>query len=157
METQELNFGGGKFGGGLFASLRSLLDMKNKLDSLGIDFSQAKDLLPALDAFRNAPSTDAKLTAFQTLVREFSEVTTKTTADDELSAVLDQLLVDPLRGHVVRLLDKALTQTVSEPGLVLSMEAPDEVLVEDLRLRDIDWAKLIETVSKLAALFAAFK
>ena len=85
MESQELIFGGGVLG-----SLRGLLDLKGKLDSLGINFAEAADLMPALDALRSAKTSDEKLTAVQVLVREFSEVTTKTTVDDDLSAMLDQ-------------------------------------------------------------------
>lgn len=148
---QDLNFGG------IFTGLAKLRELQQWVSRLGIDFQQAQDLFPALDAVSNATSTDAKLTAYQTLLREFSQVTTKTLIDDKASEILDKILVEPIRGYVVAMLDKAMAPSVvSEPGLVLGMELPDETLSAELQLQEIDWAALIDLLSKLVALFKSF-
>ena len=157
IQSQELNFGGGILGG-----LRYLLDFKNKISEFGIDVGQAADLMPAMDALSIAETADGKLTAFQLLLREFFEFTTKTELDDQASAILDGMLKPgPVRDFVVKMLDKALSPTESDPsqpGFVLeSNQVPDEV-VQEFKIfnREIDPAQVAKVVGFLVQLVAMF-
>lgn len=145
------------FGGGVLGGLRDLLDMKNKLANLGIDFRQAADLMPAIDQLLAAQSSEQKLEAFQVLLREFSQVTTKFDGDDKVSALVDELMQsDTLKAWVLNLLDKATT-SAQEPGFRLGLEQPTDVVVQELNLRGIDFEKLQQLVLFIAQLVALYK
>lgn len=152
MDAQEF-----KFGGGLLDGLRELLDLKNKLSDLGIDFRQAADLMPAIDQLMASQTSEARLEAFQVLLKEFSEVTTKWQGDDEASRLVDELMKsETLKAWVLNLLDKA-TVSPQEPGFRLGLEQPTDPMVAEMKLLDIDFEKLQQLVMFIAQLIAMFK
>lgn len=75
---------------------------------------------------------------------------TPTTIDDEALKLLRALDASPA------LLDWFKGKFAQDQAGVLSIETdPPEPLVEELRLRDLDWGKLIEKLPALIALFRA--
>ncbi len=145
------------FGGGLLNGVRELLDLKNKLTGLGIDFRQAADLMPAIDQLMAAETSEQKLEAFQVLLREFSQVTTKFDGDDKASALLDELMQsETLKAWVLNLLDKALVSP-QEPGFRLGLEQPTDTVIQELNLRGIDFEQLQQLILFIAQLVAMFR